>query len=109
LTSAQTSGAAILTNYRLFKDSVKSIILPTRFEYISSSGKGNLNSPNLLYGPGSAAWSVTVTPTYQYQQFFVRGELSYVQTINATQEKAFGMSGTAMNQARIMFETGFVY
>jgi hypothetical protein len=109
LTSAQTSGAAILTNYRLFKDFAKSITLPTRFEYISSSGKGNLNSPNLLYGPGSAAWSVTVTPTYQYQQFFVRGEFSYVQTINATQGQAFGMSGTAINQARIMFETGFLY
>jgi len=109
LTSAQTSGAAILTNYRLFKDFAKSITFPTRFEYISSSGKGNLNSPNLLYGPGSAAWSVTVTPTYQYQQFFVRGEFSYVQTINATQGQAFGMSGTAINQARIMFETGFLY
>ena len=33
---------------------------------------------NLLYGPGSAAWSVTVTPTYQKNIFFTRAELSYV-------------------------------
>jgi hypothetical protein len=41
LTSAQTSGAAILTNYRIPSDIEGRITLPLRLEYISSGGLGN--------------------------------------------------------------------
>lgn len=109
LSSAQTAGAAILTNYHFNSDSLKKFSFPLRFEYIASSGKGNPNSPNLLYGPGSSAWSATITPTYQIKSFFVRGELSYVQALNTTAGLSFGNSGTVNNQVRVMLETGILY
>jgi len=31
-----------------------------------------------MYGPGSAGWSATLTPTFQYGGFFFRGDLSFV-------------------------------
>lgn len=109
LTDAGTTGAAIITNYR-FKNEARGVYtLPLRFEYISSNGKSNQNSPNLLYGPGSAAWSFTITPTYQFERYFIRGELSYVQAINTSAGYAFGPTGNVNNQARVMFETGILY
>lgn len=109
LTSAQTTGAAILANYQLLKNESESVTFPVRVEYITSGGKGNVNTPNLLYGQGSAAWSATMTPTYQYQRFFIRGEVSYVQAVNSTLGLAFGPTGSANNQTRLMIETGLVY
>jgi hypothetical protein len=109
LGSSQTTGAAILTNYRFSNAQSDVFSLPLRFEYIGSGGKGNPNAPNLLYGQGSAAWSTTITPTYQYERVFIRAELSYVQTLNTAQGLAFGPTGNSNNQTRVMFETGFLY
>ena len=109
LSSSQTTGAAILTNYRFSNARSDVFSLPLRFEYIGSSGKGNLNAPNLLYGQGSAAWSATITPTYQYERVFIRVELSYVQALNTSQGQAFGPTGNSNNQTRLMFEAGFLY
>lgn len=109
LTSAKTTGAAILSNYQMLKNESENVTLPFRVEYITSGGKGNINTPNLLYGQGSSAWSATITPTYQYRRFFVRGEISYVKTINSTQGLAFGPTGSANNQTRLMVETGLIY
>jgi hypothetical protein len=109
LSGSQTTGAAILTNYRFSNAQSDVFSLPLRFEYIGSGGKGNPNAPNLLYGQGSAAWSATITPTYQYERVFIRAELSYVQALNTAQGKAFGPSGNANNQTRLMFETGLLY
>lgn len=109
LSSAQTSGAAVLVKRRISGDKTSSITLPMRLEYITSAGGVNQNSPNLLYGAGSAAWSATVTPTYQYKSVFVRAELSYVQTINPGPGLAFGSSGNAKNQTRAVIETGILY
>jgi hypothetical protein len=36
-----------------------------RFEYIGGTGSAANGAPNLLYGPASNAWSITLTPTYQ--------------------------------------------
>jgi hypothetical protein len=70
-TSAATYGGAILANYSFGEETALSgFSLPIRFEYISSTGNLASGSPNLLYGPGSNAWSITVTPTYQYKIFF---------------------------------------
>jgi len=107
--SSQTSGAAILTNYRFSNSAPGAFSLPLRFEYINSGGNGALGAPNLLYGQGSAAWSATVTPTYQYERIFIRAELSYVQAINATPGLAFGPMGNSTNQSRFMLETGLLY
>ena len=66
-------------------------------------------SPNLLYGPGSKAWSFTVTPTYQYKIFFIRGELSYVETSNLTSGAGFGAFGRNTYQTRALLETGILF
>jgi hypothetical protein len=84
--------------------------LAARAEYISSSG--NRNDPasdNLLYGPGSNAWSLTITPTWQNKFFFARCEASYVKATSATPGFVFGNRGTDTNQARLLVETGFIF
>jgi hypothetical protein len=74
--SASTYGGAILANYTFGENTALSgFSLPVRFEYIASTGNVANGAPNLLYGPGSNAWSVTVTPTYQYGIFFRAGRI----------------------------------
>jgi len=80
-----------------------------RFEYISSSGSVASNSFNMLYGPGSAAWSLTATPTYQYQKFFTRADISFVETNSFQPGFAFGSLGTLGTQTRGVVELGFLF
>jgi len=63
----------------------------------------------VLYGPGSSAWSLTFTPTYQQGIFFVREEVSFVQANSITPGFAFGKSGGSHSQARVMLEGGIVF
>jgi hypothetical protein len=99
--SADTWGGAVLVNYNINP----SWNLAGRVEYIDTS-----SGQNLLYGPGSKAWSFTVTPTYQYKVFFVRGEASYVTADHTTPfDTAFGNFGTAKDQFRALIETGVVF
>src|SRR6266404_9237420 len=72
---AETWGGAILANYAV-NDNVN---VAGRAEYISSSGSLASGSANVLYGPGSSAWSLTFTPTYQEGIYFLREEGSFVQ------------------------------
>jgi len=83
--------------------------LAGRGEYIASCGSTADRSVNLLYGPGSAAWSITGTPTYQRQRFFVRGDVSLVRAISITPGDAFGSDGTKQNQPRGVLEVGFLF
>jgi hypothetical protein len=109
-TSAATYGGAILANYSFGEDTpLPGFSLPVRFEYISSTGKLASGSPNLLYGPGSNAWSITVTPTYQYKIFFARAEFSHVGANSTTPGLAFGPSGTNTTQTRVLFEAGILF
>ena len=103
--SASTTGAALLANYAF--DSNFSVA--GRAEYISSSGSATNGAPNLLYGPGSKAWSLTLTPTYQNKLFFVRGELSYVKTSDTTPGFALGQDYGNRSQSRMMLETGILF
>ena len=80
-----------------------------RWEYISSSGNLASNSANLLYGPGSTAWSLTATPTYQYKKFFTRGDISYVSAGNFTPGYGFGSFGAKPSQTRGVVELGFLF
>ena len=80
-----------------------------RIETISSSGSATGGALNLLYGPGSSAWSATVTPTYQKQRFFVRGDASVVHAISITPGDAFGRNGSDATQARGVIEVGFLF
>ena len=62
-----------------------------------------------MYGPGSTAWSFTLTPTYQYKQIFTRTDISYVSVGNITTGLAFGTFGTKPSQTRGVVELGFLF
>jgi len=108
--SASTYGGAILANYSFAADSpLSGVSLPVRVEYIASSGSAAAGAPNLIYGPGSDAWSITVTPTYQFDKYFVRAEGSYVQAMHTTPGLVFGPTGNAKSQTRGMLEFGILF
>jgi hypothetical protein len=102
---ASTSGGAMLASYT-FKHGFS---LPVRWEYISSSGSLADQTVNLLYGPGSAATSFTVTPTFQRGGLFIRGDLAYVHAISVTPGDAFSRTGLNQNQPRATAEFGFIF
>jgi len=102
---ASTDGAAILVS-RAFKHG---FALPLRFEYIASSGNAAQQAVNLMYGPGSAGTSITVTPTFQYGGFFFRGDVGYVHLSSITPGDGFGPAGKNQNQPRAMAEIGFLF
>ncbi len=113
--SASTTGAALLMSYNFDSDSTPAgwrmagCSLPVRLESISSSGSAASGAPNLIYGAGSKAWSITVTPTYQNKIYFVRGELSYVGTKGTTPGLVFGPNGNDTSQSRTLFEFGLLF
>ena len=108
LKSTQTLSGAILASYAI--NDMFSVA--GRAEYIGTTG--NENSPkdsaaNLLYGVGSTAWSLTLTPTFQWKQFFFRGEVSYVQANSYTAGDVFGKEGINNSQVRGLIETGVIF
>jgi hypothetical protein len=102
---ASTQGAALLMSHA-FKHGFS---LAGRYEYISSSGSAAQKSVILMFGPGSAGTSVTVTPTFQYGGFFVRGEFSLVHATTFTPGDGFGPNGMNNNQPRAVAEIGFLF
>ena len=113
---ASTKSGAILAS-RTFKHGFS---LAGRWEYIASSagttydpslndGDGGNVPLNLLFGPGSSATTVTVTPTFQYGGFFVRGEFSWVHAIDTTPGYTFGPTGVSNDQPRGVVEIGFLF
>jgi hypothetical protein len=105
LRGATTNGGALLLS-RIFKHGFS---LAGRGEYISGSGSVAEDSVNLLYGPGSSAWSITLTPTFQKARFFTRGDLSFVRADSITSGDAFGRLGANRNQLRAVIEIGFLF
>jgi hypothetical protein len=109
-TSASTYGGAILVNYSFPDDSpLPGFSLPLRLEYISSTGSLANGAPSLIYGPGSNAWSVTLTPTYQYKIFFARAEFSHVGANSTTPGFALGPTLGNTTQTRFLFEAGVLF
>lgn len=102
---ASTDGGAVLVS-RAFKHGFS---LAGRAEYIASTGSAADGAVNLMFGPGSAGWSATVTPTFQYGGFFFRGDLSWVRASSITPGSAFGPMGMNQNQPRAMAEIGFMF
>ncbi|MGH6890136.1 MAG: outer membrane beta-barrel protein [Rhizomicrobium sp.] len=100
--NAATTGGAVLVSYAIDADWK----LAGRAEYISSSGNSAVGTPNLLYGPGSDAWSLTVTPTWQHGIVFARADASYVGVGHAAAGFAFGAHLDRSSQFRLMLETG---
>ena len=76
-----------------------------RVEYIGADN----NSFIELYGPGSNAWSVTITPTYQYKVFFARADVSYVGLGSATTGLEFGVNANRTSQVRGLLEAGIIF
>jgi hypothetical protein len=102
---ASAQGGALLVS-RVLKHGFS---LAGRGEYIASTGSASEQSVNLLYGPGSAAWSLTATPTWQKKVFFTRGDVSYVHANSFTAGNAFGAQGTKADQTRGVLEIGFLF
>ncbi len=105
LKSTSTIGGAILASYAV----TDQFFIAVRGEYIGSTGNSTDGSANLLYGPGSSAWSLTATPTYQYRNYFVRGEVSYVHAENYTSGDVFGSLGTNPSRVVGALETGLFF
>ena len=98
--SASTFGGAILANY----DLGSGFNLGGRIEYIGSTG-----SNSLLYGPGSGAFSATITPTFQWQYYFARAEFSWVKANGVTAGLGLGPNFDGNSQTRVMVETGILF
>ena len=98
---ASTFGAAILGRYAFGP----TFNLAGRVEYISSTG----SQVALLYGTRSSAWSLTLTPTFQYKSYFVRGEFSYARIASGAPGSEFGRFGDKDEQSRAMIETGVLF
>lgn len=105
LQGASTYGGAILASYA-FTDN---LALAGRLEYEEQSGRRGSGTTSLLYGPGSGAFSVTVTPTYTVGRFFIRGEYSHVKLYDVAAGLGFGRSGLRASQDRFMIETGITF
>ena len=102
---ASTNGGALLAS-RTLKHGFS---LAGRGEYLASTGSSAEGSVNLMYGAGSSAWSITLTPTFQYQRFFARTDLSFVRANSITPGAAFGPAGANRNQPRGVMEVGFLF
>ena len=107
LAGAETFGGAILASYS-FTDN---FALAGRFEYISQSGSrfNPFGQTSVLYGAGSSALSFTVTPTFTFDRYFIRGEFSTVQLYDITPGLGFGRTGLKTSQERYMVETGITF
>jgi len=97
---AHTYGAGLTTKYNINAN----WNIAARAEYINSTG-----GTNVAYGPGSNAWSLTITPTWQQGIFFIRPEASYVKATHTTAGAAFGTSGNETSEARLLIETGILF
>ena len=102
---ASTRGGALLVTYN-FKHGFS---LAPRVEYIKSTGSVSNGAVNLLYGPGSGAFALTVTPTYRKDAFFLRGDLAVVHATSMTPGSGFGTTGQSANQPRGVIEAGFMF
>ena len=102
---AGTRSGALLLTYN-FKHGFS---LAPRVEYISTTGSVSNGAVNLLYGPGSGAFSFTVTPTYRKDAFFLRGDLAIVHATSMTPGFGFGTSGESATQPRGVLEAGFMF
>ncbi len=103
--SATTYGGAILGKYS-FNDVWA---LAARAEVIKQSGSVNNGTPSLIYGPGSGAWSLTLTPTWQKGIFFGRVEGSYVHAFSAVDGFALGHDFDKNSQVRGLIEAGIIF
>lgn len=83
-----------------------------RIEDIANNSSTNDQSPNadlVGYGPGSGAWTFTVTPAYRHGPFLLRADISNVAVRSAAPGVAFGVVGSLRNQFRVVIESGLQF
>ncbi len=102
---AATYGAALLATYAFDKN----FSLGARAEYETSTADGLRDRTSLLFGPGSGAASITLTPAYMRDHWFIRADLAAVALTHATAGDAFGRSGDATTQLRGLLEAGYIF
>lgn len=113
--SAETYGAALLANYKFPVDidgsgtNYQKASIPFRVEYIQSTGIPGSNAPTLLYGPGSSALTLTLSPTIQYKKYFARVEVSMIRLYDFSPQLGFGNSSQNASQYRGIVELGILY
>jgi hypothetical protein len=105
LHSASSYGAAILGKYSFNEE----LALAARAEWIDSTGGISNGAPSLIYGPGSGAWSVTLTPTWQKGIFFGRIEGSYIHAHGVVDGFGLGSNGDKHSQVRGLIEAGVIF
>lgn len=80
-----------------------------RFESLtnrSDPADGSLNADLIGFGAGSAARSLTITPTFKARNVTVRAEYSRVDLLRFIRGSGFGPGGTAGSQVRLGLELG---
>lgn len=98
-------GGALLASYSV-DDNWK---LAGRVEYLTASGTP-ATTPNFIgYGAGSNAFTLTFTPTYQWKQWFIRVEPTYVSVGSLVMGDGFGATGAETGQFRFAVETGVLF
>jgi hypothetical protein len=106
---ASTMGAALLAKYA----GSDGWSVGARAEWLHTTGAcggaAGCTPTNLLYGAGSSAWSLTVTPTWQAGRLFARAEVGYVRARHAAAGAGFGSAGARSDQARALVETGLLF
>lgn len=115
LAGAETYGGALLAGYSFNEN----FGLAGRVEYIKQSGTrgdfAGVSATNMLFGPGSSAFSFTITPTFTWDRYFIRGEFATVQAYDVAKDLAlgvgsgFGRNGLRNSQERYLVETGFTF
>jgi hypothetical protein len=99
-------GGALLASYA----ATPNVSLGARVEYEASTGSGAPAAPtNLLYGPGSGAASLTLTPTYLQDHWFVRADLSALAITHVARGDGLGSNGTSSSQVRSLLEAGYIF
>jgi hypothetical protein len=103
--ATSTFGGAILTKYSFTPE----FSVAARGEYEASTGAVGGIQPSLMYGPGSKAWSLTLTPTYQKKIWFLRGEVAYTKVVDFTPGFGLGPAFDQTHQVRVAAETGVLF
>jgi hypothetical protein len=108
-TSSESAyGAVFATTYTVNQN----WSVAARIEDIANQSTSSDVSPNadlVGYGPGSGAWTFTLTPTYRRKQFLLRADLSQVSARSVTAGLAFGTAGLQRSQFRFVLESGLQF
>lgn len=112
-TGASTYGGAVLASYA-FTDH---FALAGRVEYEEQTGVRGSGTTGLLFGAGSSALSITLTPTFTFDRYVFRLEYARVELGGITRGNlaggtlgtGFGRTGNRTGQDRYMVETGITF